>query len=163
MYNLFSDHLLWVVLGAVIVSVLCIGFALYYFLAGASFSVVRLRMIVLVGTPIALLVVGGVFALIFGILGISPSSRSFDVVRPTHYEVAVCYPLLKNQLIFQRGASTAGAMNELIGQIQSARDVCSPELWNPEVDDSVSGAYVGRCFHAVAPSGVPEGILLLAT
>ena len=154
-YGLFSDHSLWVALGAAVVSVLCIGFALYYLLVGAALDEARRRVIQLVGTPVELLVLGGVLVLIFGI---SPSYCSVDVVQPTHYGVDDnCYPLLKNQLIFQRGATTAKEMNEIIGQIQSARDACSPDIWNPEVDDSVSGAYAGGCFHAVTPSGVPEG------
>ena len=40
-----------------------------------------------------------------------------------------CDQLLRNQLVFQRGASTAGRMGEVIRQIQAQRDNCVSELW----------------------------------
>ena len=49
-----------------------------------------------------------------------------------------CDQLLRNQLVFQRGASTAGRMQEVIRQIQAQRDYCIPELWSPVVDDATS-------------------------
>ena len=42
-----------------------------------------------------------------------------------------CDQLLRNQIKFQRGASTEGRMNEVIRQIQNQRDSCMAELWNP--------------------------------
>ena len=50
-----------------------------------------------------------------------------------------CDQLLRNQLVFQRGASTAGRMNEVVRQIQAQRDNCVSELWNPDVVDSTAG------------------------
>ena len=50
-----------------------------------------------------------------------------------------CDQLLKNQLVFQRGASTDDRMQEVIRQIQAQRDNCVSELWNPTVDDSWHG------------------------
>ena len=47
-----------------------------------------------------------------------------------------CDQLLRNQMVFQRGASTAGRMQEVIRQIQDQRDECGSETWNPVVDDS---------------------------
>ena len=56
-----------------------------------------------------------------------------------------CDQLLRNQMVFQRGASTAGRMNEVIRQIQAQRDDCVSELWNPSVgdhsDDTVTGCF----------------------
>ena len=46
-----------------------------------------------------------------------------------------CDQLLRNQLKFQRAASTEGRMNEVIRSIQNQRDSCVVELWDPEVDD----------------------------
>ena len=51
-----------------------------------------------------------------------------------------CDRLLRNQLVFQRGASTAGRMNEVIRQIQAQRDNCVSEIWNPQVVDSDAGS-----------------------
>ena len=50
-----------------------------------------------------------------------------------------CDQLLRNQLVFQRGASTAGRMNEVIRQIQAQRDNCVSELWDPSATDSTPG------------------------
>ena len=52
---------------------------------------------------------------------------------------ANCDQLLKNQLVFQRGASTTGRMQEVIRQIQSTRDNCVSEMWNPTVVNSTVG------------------------
>ena len=54
-----------------------------------------------------------------------------------------CDQLLQNQLVFQRGASTAGRMQEVIRQIQAQRDNCVSELWNPTVDNNTS---ITECF-----------------
>ena len=51
-----------------------------------------------------------------------------------------CDQLLRNQLKFQRAASTQGRMNEVIRQIQNQRDSCVVELWNPQVDDATTHA-----------------------
>ena len=50
-----------------------------------------------------------------------------------------CDQLLRNQLKFQRAASTFARMNEVIRQIQNQRDSCLVELWNPEVVDAGAG------------------------
>ena len=61
---------------------------------------------------------------------------------------ADCDQLLRNQLVFQRGASTAGRIEEVIRQIQVQRDDCKPELWNPDVDDSTA---IMGCFGGSQP------------
>ena len=165
LYDLASDHSLWVVLGAVVVSVLCFGFALYCLLAGASFNAVRLlagasfnavrlRMILLVGTPVALLVVGGVVALAVYSSSGSGSGSEFQVSSGPAY---TCDDLLRMQMMFQRGVSTADRMNDLIKSVHPARDFCSRELWHPEVDDSTSGVGVGGCFRPPSAAGGPGG------
>ena len=60
-----------------------------------------------------------------------------------------CDQLLRNQLVFQRGASTAGRMNEVIRQIQAQRDECAREIWNPRVDDSNAAS---GCFGGTIPA-----------
>ena len=57
-----------------------------------------------------------------------------------------CDQLLRNQLVFQRGASTSGRMNEVIRQIQAQRDNCVSELWDPEAAASSSECH---------PAGTP--------
>ena len=47
-----------------------------------------------------------------------------------------CDQLLRNQLVFQRGASTQGRMGEVIRQIQAQRDNCVSEVWSPQVNDA---------------------------
>ena len=59
-----------------------------------------------------------------------------------------CDQLLRNQLVFQRGADTADRMQEVIQQIQAQRDECVSELWNPDVDDATA---VTGCFTAAPP------------
>ena len=60
-----------------------------------------------------------------------------------------CDQLLRNQLVFQRGASTDGRMQEVIRQIQAQRDDCVSELWNPAVDDDVAES---NCFGGTLPT-----------
>ena len=42
-----------------------------------------------------------------------------------------CDQLLRNQMVFQRGASTSARMQEIIQQIQDQRDECRPQTWTP--------------------------------
>ena len=65
-----------------------------------------------------------------------------------------CDQLLKNQLVFQRGASTMGRMNEVVRQIQSTRDNCVSELWDPKATDTGATDSAG-CFAAVG-TAVPK-------
>ena len=67
-----------------------------------------------------------------------------------------CDQLLRNQLKFQRAASTEGRMNEVIRSIQNQRDSCVVELWDPEVDDDTyrttatvtEGCFRSCCWHS---------------
>lgn len=61
-----------------------------------------------------------------------------------------CDQLLRNQLKFQRGASTAARMNEVIRQIQNQGDSCMAEHWNPMVDDTTGTPGILNCFEDVA-------------
>ena len=55
-----------------------------------------------------------------------------------------CDGILQEQLVFQRGASTPGRMNEVIRRIQANHNECDSEVWSPEVNVNVG--YV-HCFH----------------
>ena len=55
-----------------------------------------------------------------------------------------CDGVLKNQLTFQRAASTAARMNVVISQIQNNQSECEAEVWNPTVVDLSTD--VGNCY-----------------
>ena len=57
-----------------------------------------------------------------------------------------CDSIFRNQLTFQRGASTEGRMNVLVAQIQSQHQECDAEVWDPTVVDLAAG--VGNCYGA---------------
>ena len=79
-----------------------------------------------------------------------------------------CDQTLRQQLVFQRGASTSSNINEIIAQIQATRSECPTDVWNPLSADgagdtiALSGAAVwnsagttatglSRCFGANGP------------
>ena len=65
-----------------------------------------------------------------------------------------CDGILRNQLVFQRGASTKDRMNVVVAQIQAQNSDCASDVWDPEVfdhgDDTVNDANAtataGQCF-----------------
>ena len=62
-----------------------------------------------------------------------------------------CDGILRNQLIFQRGASTANRMNVVIAQIQSQHSECAKDVWAPDsVDYSTTAPLTGKCFSSTA-------------
>ena len=86
--------------------------------------------------------IGGL--VIVGIAFIVPRIVSQAVIEPVGGVAlggeagADCDQVLKNQLVFQRGASTTQNMNVVIRQIQAQRDECTSETWDPEVSDGVA-------------------------
>ena len=95
-------------------------------------------------------VIGAVVGLaIAGLAFVMPGVISRLIIEPAGGQRIVsdagsdCDQLLRNQLVFQRGASTEGRMNEVIRQIQAQRDDCVSELWNPDVDDTTA---ITGCF-----------------
>ncbi len=99
----------------------------------------------LFGAIIGLIIVGSAF--------IIPRIISQTVIEPvggTAVQVDSghdCDGLLRSQLVFQRGASTAVRMNEVRAQIQSQRQECAAEVWNPDIDDAAAGVQGGDgCF-----------------
>ena len=67
-----------------------------------------------------------------------------------------CDSVLRNQLVFQRGASTKDRMQVVISQIQSQQQECAKDVWDPEAIDIVtSGTMAGKCYSATAGAVVP--------
>ena len=65
-----------------------------------------------------------------------------------------CDGLLRSELVFQRGASTAIGMNQVRAQIQAHRKECASEVWNPEIDDGVDGIHgLNGCFASGQATG----------
>ena len=62
-----------------------------------------------------------------------------------------CDSVLRNQLVFQRGASTMARMQVVISQIQSQQLECAKDVWDPVAIDIVtSGTKAGKCYSATA-------------
>ena len=103
-------------------------------------------------------VIGAVVGLaIAGLAFVMPGVISRLIIEPAGGERIVadsttdCDQLLRNQLVFQRGASTFGRMNEVIRQIQAQRDDCVSELWNPAAMDLAATPTANDCFGTTAP------------
>ena len=68
-----------------------------------------------------------------------------------------CDGILRNQLVFQRGASTEDRMNVVVAQIQSQNEDCAVDVWNPTVIDLNSSAddedEKGNCYGAGGAAG----------
>ena len=82
-----------------------------------------------------------------------------------------CDKILRNQLIFQRGASTDDRMNVVIAQIQAQQQECASDVWDPEVVDmgaatpatgviAVGSPNKGQCYLSVG--GFTAGVALSA-
>ena len=101
-------------------------------------------------------VVGGL--VLVGLAFIIPRVVSQLVVEPAggvafDWDVGFnCDQVLRDQLVVQRSVSTTARMNALIGQIQSQRDECSSEIWNPEAKDVDHGRR--SCFGIILPAGL---------
>ncbi len=87
----------------------------------------------LFGSIIGLIIVGSAF--------IIPRIVSQTVIEPVGGTAVQmdsghdCDGLLRSQLVFQRGASTADRMDQVRAQIQSQRQECASEVWNPDITD----------------------------
>ena len=113
-------------------------------------------------------VIGAVVGLaIAGLAFVMPGIISRLIIEPAGGERIAsdigsdCDQLLRNQLVFQRGASTAGRMNEVIRQIQAQRDDCVSELWNPSADDSNAFGSNG-CFTSAPTYGTGSPVVYLS-
>ena len=63
-----------------------------------------------------------------------------------------CDGILRNQLVFQRGASTKDRMNVVVAQIQSQQEDCASDVWGPVVIDLGDG--LPPEFHELPGPGV---------
>ena len=99
---------------------------------------------------------------IVGIAFIVPRVISQAVIEPVG-GVAIssdvglnCDGVLRSQMIFQRGASTATNMAVVIRQIQAQRQECPPDVWDPTVIDMPATASAEMCWNqaAAAATGV---------
>ena len=83
--------------------------------------------------------IGGL--VIAGIAFIVPGIISRTIIEPaggTSLSVDAgfdCDATLRQQLVFQRGASTSNNFNEIISQLQATRSECPTDVWNPLVAD----------------------------
>ena len=116
--------------------------------------------------------------IIAGVAFIGPRIITDMVIKPVggvaiETEVGLnCDGILRNQLIFQRGASTADRMNTVISRIQSQQTECASDVWAPEVVNiDITGTNkIGRCFADIAEQGaatdkigtstIPDGFLV---
>ena len=70
-----------------------------------------------------------------------------------------CDGILRNQLVFQRGASTEDRMNVVVAQIQSQNVDCSSDVWGPMVLDlnttgtAANDADKGNCYGTAGTAG----------
>ena len=103
--------------------------------------------------------VGGL--VIVGIAFMAPRIISEFVIEPAGGQVIAgdagvsCDALLRSQLQVQRGASTAGRMNQVISQIQAQRDECPEDTWDPLVDDTGRLATSARAAQPASDGGTP--------
>ena len=68
-----------------------------------------------------------------------------------------CDGILRNQLVFQRGASTKDRMNVVVAQIQSQQEECASDVWGPAVIDLGEGNTPedkGHCYDGAGVAGV---------
>ena len=120
--------------------------------------------------------------IIAGVAFIGPRIVTDMVIKPVggvaiETEIGLnCDGILRNQLVFQRGASTADRMNMVISRIQAQHTECASDVWEPEVVDIVTSGTtkVGRCFSdsdgeqgdddsVIGDSELPDGFLVGAT
>lgn len=90
-----------------------------------------------------------------------------------------CDGIFRNQLTFQRGASTSDRMDTLVSQIQSQHSECDAEVWDPDVVSLPATGSTGapQCFSAadgrpaaaaadtfvIGDQAVPSGLLQQVT
>ena len=79
--------------------------------------------------------------IIAGVAFIGPRIVTDMVIKPVggiavETEIGLnCDGILRNQLVFQRGASIESRMNVVIAQIQSQNSDCASDVWDPTVID----------------------------
>ena len=120
--------------------------------------------------------------IIAGVAFIGPRIVTDMVIKPVggiavDTEVGLnCDGIFRNQLVFQRGASTEARMNVVVAQIQSQNSDCSSDVWAPVVLDLDTAATdaddKGNCYGTagtvallstspkVGPQDLPSGLVV---
>ena len=132
--------------------------------AGDPQKISQARM-ALIGAAVGLIIVGAAF--------IVPEVISERIIEPAGGTAIQgtaglsCDRVLKNQLVFQRAASTHERMNAVIKQIQAQRDECASDIWSPFIsyigntDDASTGVNedtFGCPGTSVGDTDVPRGL-----
>ena len=107
--------------------------------------------------------VGGL--VIVGVAFIVPRIISQAVIEPVggtalqNEQGISCDEVLKNQLVFQRAAGTKEHFQTIIRNLQSQRNECSSDLWDPQPVEAVDQSEdANRCFGAeLTTSAGPTG------
>ena len=109
----------------------------------------------LIGAAIGLVIVGAAF--------IVPEVISERIIEPaggTAIENSAglsCDRVLKNQLVFQRAASTVDRMNAVIKQIQAQRNECAADIWAPEIMSAGTPGVAASCATATSSTAAKIG------
>ena len=132
-YVYVDEYGVLVFLGALLVSVVCFGVALYCFLGGRFPWSRRVVVWVSLGVLVVGLLAGGVLVgLWFYDIWQEQSmyrSSSFEDRRPVG-----CDELLKHEIVVDRDVDISEGMSRWVGAIQAENDHCGPEIWNPQID-----------------------------
>lgn len=109
----------------------------------------------LIGAAIGLVIVGAAF--------IVPEVISERIIEPaggtalSNSAGLSCDRVLKNQLVFQRAASTVDRMNAVIKQIQAQRSECAADIWSPEIMSAATPAVGASCATATSTTAAKIG------
>ena len=123
--------------------------------AGDPQKISQARM-ALIGAAVGLIIVGAAF--------IVPEVISERIIEPAGGSAIQgtaglsCNRVLKNQLVFQRAASTYERMNSVIKQIQAQRDECASDIWAPIVAEFAGGDNGCPDVTEVGDTDVPRGL-----
>ena len=71
-----------------------------------------------------------------------------------------CDRVLRDQLVVQRSVSDTARVNALIGQIQSQRDECSSDTWNPQATNVDHNRF--SCFSRQVAVTLPANLTLVS-
>ena len=145
-----------IAIGVAVVSGIIVAFAGFqYATAGGDPQKVGIAKASFVGAFIGLIIASLAF--------IGPRIVTDMVIKPVggvslDTQVGLnCDSVLRNQLVFQRGASTAERMQVVISQIQSQQQECAKDVWDPEAINisATSGSESGKCYSGTAGALLP--------
>ena len=109
----------------------------------------------------------GLFAVGRGVVEVEEHEGLVSLRQERSLGIESCEELLKNWMVFQLGAGTAAHFQTIIRNVQSRREECSEDIWNPvavDAADHLSGDFqcfwhdVGMGGPLVGESEVPSGL-----